>query len=792
MAPSRPQPLNLYRVCSKSEPNIPDMLSREVDEEEPELTFLEEGGDQENFVSGQEAKKNPRFLQIRNLSHFNPNIDKTANIRNFLASLPNIAVEDDPGLGDNVCTSESGSGYSSPISSPTDDDHLSSCYKLAREIRREHKSAVLQREEEGGGKEGGRKEAVDGGLDDTKEQKTKSKELPPNGNSAASATAATKEQSSLGEASSSGGGVVPESSGASVLEERCQPIAAIPIFHGIPKPLKSTSLPLNLMSHYDQSGTEDYPIGDSPANPDTVSESMFAEHGSTNVSDLRSESMLSLSEQSRPGQLDTSGPIELPQIHSVPERIKEIEEMNSLKSSSKSPSIPPGETSVPPGETSVPPGETSVPPGETSVPPGETSVPPDMPTGETSMAPDETSVADVPPNEVSAETSEPPAETSVPPPAETPAETSVPPTETSAESVPPTETSAESVPPTETSAESVPPTETSAESVPPTETSAESVPPTETSAESAPPTETSAESVPPTETSAETSVPPDDASGKVSVPPCEGDNEEFGTVRTASNHSAVSSGGEEEEEEELNLLSDNSSSHSIPITTTRHSSISPYPLTPSSSSHTGQQEHMRRASCSHLPQLSSPSPLPSGDVVQLEAGAVKARIQNIEKNRDDTHSDDLSARKQGKVGGPEKTTSDLDISDIKQLISAQRRPSSEIIQEHRSPANPLHQRRETTPPAFLSAWSKLVDGIPTMPPVQDLKKKFEDSDTCTSSSSHKPFPPAPPPQKGQASHLRRSRSLRDMESPGKTRYRFKKRKLYSTDSHRAESPSSQD
>ena len=527
MAPSRPQPLNLYRVCSKSEPNIPDMLSREVDEEEPELTFLEEGGDQENFVSGQEAKKNPRFLQIRNLSHFNPNIDKTANIRHFLASLPNIAVEDDPGLGDNVCTSESGSGYSSPISSPTDDDHLSSCYKLAREIRREHKSAVLQREEEGGGKEGGRKEAVDGGLDDTKEQKTRSKELPPNGSSAASATAAAKEQSSLGEASSSGGGVVPESS---VLEERCQPIADIPIFHGIPKPLKSTSLPLNLMSHYDQPGTEDYPIGDSPANPDTVSESMFAEHGSTNVSDLRSESMLSLSEQSRPGQLDTSGPIELPQIHSVPERIKEIEEMNSLKSSSKSPSIPPGETSVPPGETSVPPGETSVPPGETSVPPGETSVPPgetsvappdetSVPTGETSMAPDvppdETSVTDVPPNEVS--------ETSMPPPAETPAETSEPPTETSAESVPPTETSAESVPPTETSAELVPPTETSAESVPPTETSAEtSVPPTETSAEtSVPPTETSADtSVPPTETSAETSVPPTETSAE-SVPPTE-------------------------------------------------------------------------------------------------------------------------------------------------------------------------------------------------------------------------------------------------------------------------------
>lgn len=69
-----------------------------------------------------------------------------------------------------------------------------------------------------------------------------------------------------------------------------------------------------------------------------------------------------------------------------------------------------------------------------------------------------------------------------------------------------------------------------------------------------------------------------------------------------------------------------------------------------------------------------------------------------------------------------------------------------------------------------------MDEIPATP-VQDLKKRFEDSDAVSvtssvGSSASTSHHLKQVRQKTRSSNLRRSQSLRDVESPGKPRYRF--------------------
>lgn len=73
-------------------------------------------------------------------------VDKDKNIKNFLASLPSLqTIEDDQGIGENAYTSESGSGSSSPILTPTDDEQFNlKRHKLAKEIKDEKSSKPRQ------------------------------------------------------------------------------------------------------------------------------------------------------------------------------------------------------------------------------------------------------------------------------------------------------------------------------------------------------------------------------------------------------------------------------------------------------------------------------------------------------------------------------------------------------------------------------------------------------------------------------------------------------------------------
>ena len=709
-APSRPIPvraIGLYRARSQSEPNIPDLFhnAKNLEEEdEPELSFLEErGGDVPLLVTSSHLDGSKlltpgtsHLSHTQSLVRLHPHstpIDKTENIRQFLASLPNVTtVEDDPGFGDNMCTSESGSGYSSPISTPTDDDHLPSRYnKLAKEIKRESRAVSEQKrsvKEEGEGEgereKGGEERKEDGGEQEAcvvvRETETLSLEMsvecsfmpvklpPPNDTQSNTVSSSNQADARDNETNHTS------------LSDRLQPIAQIPIFQGIPKPLRSTSLPRNILPQY-YLEKPDLPRPDPSGSPDRLSESVLAEHGSTNLSVSESNfEMLSPSEQSSQQTLvkseapSTSGLVELPQIQSVPERIKEIEEMNSQKGLSKSPTVP-----------------------VLSSGGGGGSQPTEKREKCEFFIPDET------------------------------------------------------------------------------------------------------------------------------IPTAGSNRGSTSMTRTFSGHSLASSlaslGEAEEELKQLNLLNDNGNSNdgkSLHMVPARHASLSPPHLTPSPVVLSAESDtHVRTASCSLYPSehlnddptsvATSSLPLPSGPDAAgnrpLIRGAVKARVLDIERSKDErcASTDELTVRRpsppfQQRAASsaaaftviPDAVMSSSDARDLKQLILAQqRRPSSEIVQESLSPGS--HQRRETTPPAFLSAWSKLVDEIPTMP-VQDLKKKFEDSDAVSVGSSIGSARPHREVKRSKGS-LRRSQSLRAVDSPGKIRHRFKGfKKLSVSSANRTGSP----
>ena len=138
MAPSRP--LLNSKIRWRSEPNLPECLLREHrlnHSPDLDLPFLNEDddtsqGNKMNVIPLQSFSQLPSQLMP---------VDKDKTMKNFLASLPSLqTIDDDQGIGENVYTSESGSGSSSPILTPTDDEQFHLRHKLAKEIRDERYS----------------------------------------------------------------------------------------------------------------------------------------------------------------------------------------------------------------------------------------------------------------------------------------------------------------------------------------------------------------------------------------------------------------------------------------------------------------------------------------------------------------------------------------------------------------------------------------------------------------------------------------------------------------------------
>ena len=135
MAPSRP--LLNSKARWRSEPNLPECLLREHRSNRSpdfELPFLNED-------EGMSKDNKMNVIPLQSFSQLPSQllpVDKDKTIKNFLASLPSLqTIDDDQGIGENVYTSESGSGSSSPILTPTDDEQFHLRHRLVKEIKDE-------------------------------------------------------------------------------------------------------------------------------------------------------------------------------------------------------------------------------------------------------------------------------------------------------------------------------------------------------------------------------------------------------------------------------------------------------------------------------------------------------------------------------------------------------------------------------------------------------------------------------------------------------------------------------
>ena len=120
--------------------------------DEIELPFLEDDDLPPILELGRSGMKHSSqgfMINSLPLHYYSTPLDKATSIRNFLASLPNLpqTIDDDQGIGgEHVCTtSESGSGYSSPILTPPEEDNFPTLYRLAKEV---HEDMTHSEEEE--------------------------------------------------------------------------------------------------------------------------------------------------------------------------------------------------------------------------------------------------------------------------------------------------------------------------------------------------------------------------------------------------------------------------------------------------------------------------------------------------------------------------------------------------------------------------------------------------------------------------------------------------------------------
>ena len=285
-APSRLHPLQRSRKCFHSEPSLVDCGTESS--VEPELSFLPE----EDLPL---MSHDPLHSSL-SLFPLDPSlpVDKHEHIRNFLASLPPVVIDDDQGIGDIPYTSESGSGYSTPNLSPTDNDHF--------DIRVQK---LLSRK--------GRSDSVGSNTHTSAEAKREA--------------AKDKEIKSEGEVTCNTHTEASPTSEHGVIEERLSDAEIKqPVVNQIPFTIKT--------------------IGrDSVSVPGSVEPSSLSPNPSSNISvgsqspqmeevDFENPTLFRLGspepEMGSETTPEAAGTIQSTQIQSVPERVKEIEKLSSL------------------------------------------------------------------------------------------------------------------------------------------------------------------------------------------------------------------------------------------------------------------------------------------------------------------------------------------------------------------------------------------------------------------------------------------------------------------------------
>ena len=374
---------------SVSDPTIQQSLLEEgLEVPQPELAFLVEEGTMDDLCMLPRSPKSPHpHNHYRHNYHVggmvptmstpvlpfdqSTPVDKSESIRSFLASLPCIHQSDDDqgiGIGENVCTSDSGSGYSSPILTPPDEEQIHHLYRFAKEIHEESRQRLMSDD-----------------LESKDSISPPPMEDRPNGDSA-TPEKQTLVQSALPRVSPKPTpfeqrGREPVQSKISPSppyistepSDRPHPVAApdYPTSSHLPvKPSRSVSLPHNIpYPAYPVKGTSISPnssrtsLSSLVQNPQEVSNSRAGSAAESRPPLLREENVyspssiedrtppsgadvdsrsespfeplksplerLNLHRRVKSDSCDISGPVKTAQIHSVPERVKEIEELNA-------------------------------------------------------------------------------------------------------------------------------------------------------------------------------------------------------------------------------------------------------------------------------------------------------------------------------------------------------------------------------------------------------------------------------------------------------------------------------
>ena len=352
-------PSRLLIQRSVSDPNIQQsLLGVGMEATEAEDSFLPEEGALDDLCTLPTSPHNFHMLSegmgytwsspMLNSLPFDQStpIDK---IHRFLASQQHIHQPDDDQGIENMCTSDSGSGYSSPILTPPDEEQIHThLYRFAKEIHEESRQRPTTNDELesknvcGEDPSGGRQSSPPKAPPKLEPRGKDSSLSPP-------PPCISTDPSERPQLVAS-----PDCSTSSHLPTKAARSVSIP--HNTPSIggylCKGTSVSPNSSKTSLSSLAQEGPnsrsgsVAENRA-PLLREENMYSPSNDNRISSVRSESpseppklLWNQHRRAKSDSCEISGPVKTAQIHSVPERVKEIEEMHAQATKSQPSSQP--------------------------------------------------------------------------------------------------------------------------------------------------------------------------------------------------------------------------------------------------------------------------------------------------------------------------------------------------------------------------------------------------------------------------------------------------------------------
>ena len=354
-----------------SEYNIPNLLQSE---ESTKLTLLpEEEASDHAALANPDANTSQSTADClgaeKNACVHSTPVDKSRNVKHYLASLPVVIGSTDDGIGDNIPTSNSGSAYSSPMYSPPDEEsihmHIAQHREQLMRKEEEEATAAIQQQQQGEASAG---RTLEDSVGDSQQQSQQaSKESPRAQLTPKSSPPPPKSMSSASPSSNT--------TGQCLQQEAVMGVVNMPVSHSHrsnslpyalsvyavrddssgasakkPKSVSPTNSRQNLSSFVrrspavleheegeeerEEKGEESQRStlqgdGSQPEEGTLAGERRLAELHSDDAQENmspRTRERFMQHRRTKSDSHDISGPIKTAQIFSVPERVKEIEE----------------------------------------------------------------------------------------------------------------------------------------------------------------------------------------------------------------------------------------------------------------------------------------------------------------------------------------------------------------------------------------------------------------------------------------------------------------------------------